>query len=231
MKHTQNAIKSDAKEFDTIMCQLIPQYMWMIRTMVDAIPFEKAKPIKVLNLGHRDATETRVIAEAFPNASFSCLDMLPRMIVMPKTIEDMENILGRPGESTSAFSKYEFPFGRDVVVSPFAFHQLLNNAERLFMYQKIFDSLRNGGCFINIDEVLGPTQYIDRLYVSRWTEFMRKTASEDTIRSELLKREKTLKNLATLDDNINYIKDVGFENIEVICKYFGYVIYFCMKPS
>jgi len=51
MGKVKNHFESEADEFDRIIPMLIPHYQTMVRTLVEAIPFERSMPFRIIDLG------------------------------------------------------------------------------------------------------------------------------------------------------------------------------------
>ncbi len=220
---------SEAKEFDGIIVRLIPHYPTMLRALVEAVPFEKTKPIRVLDLGCGTGTLSRLLAETFPNARLTCLDAAPKMIEMcRRKMADRAETVFVPAD----FSRYGFPAGTfDLVVSSLALHHLEGDRKKLAMYRKIFNSLRENGWFFNADSVLGSTPHFDRLYLDRWVEYMRQNVSEESIQNEWLKRYESEDFPAPLGHHLRWLGKIGFDNVEVVWKYFGFAVFGGRKPE
>ncbi len=55
----------------------------------------------------------------------------------------------------------------DIVVSVLSIHHLAD-AEKKVLYTNTFDNLRDGGVFINADQILGNSMFIDSMYKMDW---------------------------------------------------------------
>jgi tRNA (cmo5U34)-methyltransferase len=82
--------------------------------------------------------------------------------------------------------------------------------------------LSNKGVFINVDQIRGPTPSLQELYWTKWLEKVReKEAAEEKI-SESIQRRMTYDKDALLTDQLQWLKDAGFANVD--CVYKNYFI-------
>ena len=93
----------------------------------------------------------------------------------------------------------------------------------------------HGGYFVNIDVVLSPSDSIERWHLTLWKEWIleRKTTLklnenyEDIIQNH--KKEDHYNKIDTLDDQLQALSDVGFNNVDCFYKYGIFSIYGGMK--
>ncbi|MGM0508647.1 MAG: class I SAM-dependent methyltransferase, partial [Fusobacteriota bacterium] len=226
MKKKMDAIKDhfqeEAKEFDEIIQRLIPYYDEMIEALVSAIPFEKDRPIEVIDLGCGTGTILKRVKEEFPNAKLSAVDISENMIEMTRGKLDKYNDVNY---QVGDFYDMAFSKKYDVVLSSLALHHLITDEDKKRFYEKIFKTLNNGGVFYNADVVLGSNQDIQDLYMKKWIEYMKKSCSIDEIEGKWLKKYKKEDRPAKLMSHLKWLDETGFEDVDVIWKYYNYSVY------
>jgi tRNA (cmo5U34)-methyltransferase len=216
----KNHFEEEAKEFDKTILKLIPYYNEMIDALVLSIPFEKYKQIKIIDLGCGTGTIAHKLKTAFPNSEISCLDIAENMIKMAQI---------KLGENINYYINdfYEFNFDKkyDVIISSLALHHLENDEDKKMFYRKIYNALADNGVFYNADVVLGSNKHLQDLYIAKWKTFMEKNVSIDEIENKWIVKYKSEDRPTSLVNHINWLKDIGFKNIDVVWKYYNYCVY------
>jgi len=210
----------EAEEFDGVILKLIPHYTEMIDALVLSIPFDRDAPIRVIDLGCGTGTVAQKIKSAFPNAEISCLDIAENMIRLAQ-----KKLGGAADCYVCDFGGWVFDKKYDVAVSSLALHHLADDDEKKAFYRKIYDALNDGGVFYNADVVLGANDRLQELYMAKWTAFMNKTVSLDEIESKWMVNYKTEDRPAYLMSHLDWLKDVGFVDIDVVWKYYNFAVY------
>lgn len=214
--------EEEAKEFDETILKLIPYYEEMISALISSIPFNPDDHIKVLDLGCGTGTITKSLKEKFTDTDVTCLDLAENMIEMAKIKLDSHNdvnyIIGD-------FYHFTFPDKYDVIISSLALHHLVTDADKIAFYKKIYESLNSGGVFFNADVVLGSNNYLQDLYLEKWKEFMNQSVSMKEIENKWIPTAEEEDNPAKLVDQLNWLQDIGFKDVDVIWKYYGGAVY------
>lgn len=122
----------------------------------------------------------------------------------------------------------------DFVVSSLAIHHLSKaGKERLFAL--IHSILRPGGCFLNIDVVVGETEALEIWYMKLWEEWMHaKIASlgrSDDSFQDVMKRYKDGDDNKpdTLEEQLRFLRVTGFQDVDCYYKYGIFAVYGGMK--
>lgn len=225
MKKSDNVkahFEEEAKEFDEIILKLIPHYEDMICALISSIPFEHDISIRVLDLGCGTGTITKNLKEKFKNAQVTCLDLAENMIEMAKIklneYDDVDYVIGD-------FYDYNFSENYDVIVSSLALHHLVTDDDKKGFYKKIYDALDQGGIFLNADVTLGSNDYLQSLYVDKWKEFMSLSVSMKEIEEKWIPAAKEEDHPAKLIGHIDWLREIGFKDVEVIWKYYHLAVY------
>ncbi len=214
--------EEESKEFDEIILKLIPHYKDMINALISSIPFEQGAPVKVLDLGCGTGTVTQTLKEQFKNAKVTCLDLAENMIEMAKLkLQDYNNIEYVIGD----FYEYNFTEKYDVIVSSLALHHLATDEDKKGFYKKIYKALTPGGVFLNADAVLGSNKYLQGLYTSKWKKFMNLSIGMEEIEEKWIPAAEQEDHPAKLTDHIDWLRDTGFKDVDVIWKYYHLAVY------
>ena len=218
--------EAEAHEFDNIIVKIIPYYDQMIQALIDSIQFDTFDKIRIIDLGCGTGTIAKRLADKFPNSKIVCLDIASNMIEIAKyKLQDHKNTEFIVGD----FSKIDFHEQFDVVVSSLALHHIQTDNEKKEFYYKIYTILTNSGQFINADVVLATTDYQQAINMSRWIDYMNKSVPMEEILNKWIPGHKTEDRPSKLMDQLNWLEEIGFKNIDVLWKYYNFSVYGGMK--
>jgi tRNA (cmo5U34)-methyltransferase len=222
MEKIKAHFEEEAKKFDGIIIKLIPYYNQMVMALVDSIPFKPEYPIRVIDLGCGTGTIARQISLKFPNSRIVCMDIASNMIEIAKNkLSEHENTEYITGD----FSRMKFDREFDVVVSSLALHHLETDKDKTNFYRLIFNALSEQGIFYNADVVLGSTKHNQEVNMKRWIEFMGKNVPKKEIFDTWIPKYKEEDKPARLTDQLNWLKEIGFQSVDVIWKYYNFSVY------
>jgi tRNA (cmo5U34)-methyltransferase len=228
MNLVKDHFEAEAKQFDDIIVKLIPYYEQMLQALIDSIPFDADAKIRVVDLGCGTGTIAKMISERFPKSQIVCLDIAANMIDVAKyKLADhvaTEFIVGD-------FADVDFTEKFDVVVSSLALHHLETDADKKKLYTKIFENLNPGGVFYNADVVLASTNQLQEVYMQRWKEYMNRKVSMEEIENKWIPVYENEDRPAKLYDQIEWLKEIGFDPVEVIWKYYNFSVYGGVKSE
>jgi tRNA (cmo5U34)-methyltransferase len=220
IKTVKDHFEEEADEFDKIILRLIPHYTEMIEALVMSIPFERDRQIKVIDLGCGTGTIAHKVKTVFPNSHISCLDIAENMIKMAQV-----KLGGDINYYINDFYEFNFDKKYDVIISSLALHHLAKDEDKIKFYRKIYDALIDNGIFYNADVVLGSNSHLQDLYMTKWKAFMKKNVPSDEIENKWIEKYKTEDRPTSLINHIDWLKDIGFKNIDVVWKYYNYCVY------
>ncbi|MCK9152461.1 class I SAM-dependent methyltransferase [Methanobacterium alcaliphilum] len=225
-KHSMEDVKkhfdSEAAKYDGFILKIIPAYVEMTDALTSAIPFDEKKPIKILDLGCGTGNISKKLKTRYPNSRITCVDMAENMIKMAQNkLSDFSEI----SYVLSDFRKLVMDEDYDVVISSLALHHLETNEDKKKFYKKIYSALIQGGVFYNADTVLGPTEYLQNLYLDKWKQFMNLNISMEEINNKWIPLHHKEDKPAKMGEHIEWLKEVGFKNVEVVWKYYNHGVY------
>ncbi|MDY6964917.1 MAG: class I SAM-dependent methyltransferase [Halobacteriota archaeon] len=118
----------------------------------------------------------------------------------------------------------------DLVFSSLAIHHLTMDEKRS-LFDCIYSHLSEGGCFVNIDILLSPTEDLEGWYLDLWRDWMKKRQNELKLEGDY---EYTIgkymevnhhDTLSTLGDQLNALTDIGFKEVDCYYKYGVFAMY------
>lgn len=213
----------NASQYDSQRKKLIPCFDDFYSTAVSAAETEIIKP-NILDVGAGTGLLSSFIIEKYPNANLTLIDISEKMIEVAKSRlrhrTDVTYII-------DDYTKYQFNKKYEIVVSSLSIHHL-TDIEKKQLYARIYSILNQNGVFINADQVLGSTPFIEALYKRDWRYKVENSGlSKDEIYSAYERTK--LDKMATLNDQLNWLKDIGFLDVDCIYKYFNFVVMFGRK--
>lgn len=228
MEGVKKHFEEEAQEFDTTILKLVPYYPQMIQALVSAIPFKESEKINIIDLGCGTGYISMKLKERFPNSKLTCLDFAENMITQARIrLKKYDSIIFYNED----FRKFEFDKTYDVAVSSLALHHLETKKEKKKFYSKIFDSLRSHGVFYNADIILSSNDYLQKLYISKWKEFMSRTISTKEIEDTWMTKHHKEDHPEILLDQLEWLKEIGFTDVDVVWKYYNFSVYGGTKPK
>lgn len=224
--HKMNEIKThfenEAHFYDDIILKLIPYYHEMVSALVSSIPFEKGSPINVLDLGCGTGTISKAISEQYPNAKITLVDISENMLKIAEKKIGSQFIY-----KSHCIDFYELNLEEkyDVVASSLALHHLITDEDKRGFYTKIFNTLSLNGLFLNADIVLGSNDCLQDIYLKKWISYMNKTCTMDDINNNWLVKYRNEDRPARLLEQIKWLEEIGFSNVDIVWKYYNFSVY------
>ncbi|WP_134703097.1 class I SAM-dependent methyltransferase [Ammoniphilus sp. YIM 78166] len=220
------AIKFDeiASQYDNQRRELIPCFEEFYSIPVTIADINDDSP-NILDIGAGTGLFSAFMLKKYPNANLTLIDISEKMLEVAKS-----RFLNHPNVKyiTDDYTKYNFDETYDLVISSLSIHHL-TNTEKKDLYRHIFTTMKSNSLFINADQVLGDTPYLDSLYKEEWR---RKVENSKLSKEEILNAyERTkLDKMSTLDEQLNWLKEIGFTDLDCIYKNFNFVVILGRKP-
>ncbi|MDO0824164.1 class I SAM-dependent methyltransferase [Desulfosporosinus nitroreducens] len=178
----------------------------------------------VLDVGAGTGLLSFLILKKFPNANLTLIDISEKMLEVAKVrFKGNLNVT----YINDDYTNYKFNEKYDVIISSLSIHHLTED-EKKQLYRNIYACLNENGVFINADQVLGETPFIESLYKRDWKY---KVENSGLSKEEILSAYERVKldKMSTLDDQINWLKGIGFTDVDCVYKYFNFVVIYGRK--
>ncbi|MCY9662115.1 class I SAM-dependent methyltransferase [Paenibacillus chondroitinus] len=215
-----------AEKYDGQRRKLIPCFDDFYGTATSLVQPQTAAP-RILDLGAGTGLLSSYILGQYPDAKLTLIDLSQGMLDIAKLRfgEMNANLTIQAGDYT-AFESDE-PF--DCVVSALSIHHLEDQAKQN-LYARIFKLLKPGGIFVNADQVLGRSPFLDHLYRADWEAKIEATDLTREALQAAYERTK-LDKMAPLDQQLAWLKASGFADVDCVYKYYNFVVMFAQKPG
>ena len=169
---------------------------------------------RILDLGTGDGRLVALLRADRPQVEAVALDFSPTMLVRARKrfagdtrVSVREHDLDTPLPDLGAF---------DAVVSSFAIHHC-EDARKRALYQEVFERLRPGGMFCNLEHVASPTP---RLH-ARFLQALGLTPAD----------EDPSNRLAPVETQLQWLRDVGFEDVDCGWKWLELALLVGVRPK
>ncbi|WCN38803.1 class I SAM-dependent methyltransferase [Aneurinibacillus uraniidurans] len=212
-----------ASKYDEQRKKLIPCFDDFYSIAVSAAKTANDSP-NILDVGAGTGLLSDFVMEKYPKASLTLVDISEKMLEMARVrFEKYPNVT----YIVDDYTKHDFTEKFDVVISSLSIHHL-TDMEKKNLYERIFSLLKADGVFVNADQVLGSTSYIDELYKTDWKQ---KVENSGLARQEIMSAyERTkLDKMSTLEEQISWLKEAGFSDVDCMYKYFNFVVLYGRK--
>jgi ubiquinone/menaquinone biosynthesis C-methylase UbiE len=212
----------------------IPERKTQLEVVLRILRHAARRPRRVLDLGTGDSILLRTVLTAFPDAEGWGLDFSPRMLeqarelLLPfgqraRTIEaDLQSLGWQNG----------LPQSFDAIVSSLVIHHLTHERKRQ-LYREIYSLLPDGGVFINVEHVSSPTPFVEEIFNDAATDHLYERrrqrgeeVSREQVRRDFLERPDRAANiLASVAEQCQWLRDIGFSEVDCFWKYFELAIF------
>ena len=116
----------------------------------------------------------------------------------------------------------------DAIVSCLSIHHV-ETPDKKILFKRCCDLLEPGGIFINADMVQGPTPQAHAWYDDVWERRVRAAGTTDEQMAQARERMEGDR-LDTLSDQLAWLADAGFVDIDVLYKWYSLCVYIGRKP-
>jgi SAM-dependent methyltransferase len=231
MNDPNEAWKSPAlvNRYLTGLRSAIPLAAEQIDVMMRIVDATARDATSIADLGCGDGILAATLLKRYPHARATLVDFSEPMIAAAR------NELAPYGDACEfhladlSSAEWVDAAGRrapfDVVVSGYAIHHTTDERKRV-LYREIFELLRPGGVFVNIEHVKSPTERLrelsDDLIIDSVYPYHLKqdpTRTREDVADEFVHREDKHGNiLALVEDQCHWLREIGFVDVDCYFK-------------
>lgn len=212
--------------YDNWVKKAVPGYEDLFNVALQVIPFDPAARIAVLDLGAGTGLFSQLVFTRYANATFVLYDLAEKLLEVARrrfqgSEQQFRYVLGDYREITGT-EQY------DLVISSLSIHHLADeDKQRLF--GSVYRLLRKPGVFLNLDQIRGETPDVQRLYWEQWLAHVRGAGGSEAEIQASIERRQTYDKDALLVDQLQWLKDAGFENVDCVYKHYFVAAFLAMK--
>ena len=199
------------------------------------IPYPRDAVIRILDIGAGYGALAAAVLNDRPHATALCLDASAAMLELGRQrnpqltnrIKFIQASLETPDWLTSVEGTF------DAVISSRALHHFTEKQRRRFIFQEVFGLVRQGGGFVNADNVRAPTRSLGERYRRARDEyldsFVRQSSGGKTNLAEVRAAAPSTyhgpHNNGYLEEELAWLREAGFEDVDCFWKFATTVVY------
>lgn len=209
----RSAFDRVASRYDAQRKWIIPQLDEYYAAAVWAAECPGSSPA-ILDIGAGTGLLSALLIEKFPDASLTLVDLSDKMLDVAR-----ERFAGREQVRylTGDYSDLALGGLYDIVASALSIHHLPDEGKRN-LYRKIFSALRPGGIFVNADQAAGESAWLDTRFREYWDRFVAESPFDRAELDAAMQRRDTLDKNARLSDQLAWLKESGFSDVDVVYR-------------
>ena len=225
MNNLQEQFNNISKKYDAQRHFLIPCYNDFYTIALPLVISQK-KAKRVLDIGAGTGLFSQFIYQQRPDLHFTLADISGEMLNVAKErfsgLDNFEFI-------ELDFSKSAITQKYDLIISSLAIHHL-EDAEKEQLYAAVYQSLNNGGVFINADQAEGRSPWFDSYYKAKWKETINSSGLDKDAIDRAMERVK-LDKFAKLETQLAMLDRAGFQDVDCIYKHNNFVVFAGLKNN
>lgn len=212
-----------SRKYDEQRRKLIPCFEDLYRIAAALAVLGKNSP-RVLDLGAGTGLMSSFILEKYPKSKLTLIDLSDGMLEIAK-----ERFIDHPNITyiASDYTKFDYKEQYDLVISSLSIHHMIDS-DKQELFKKLYSIMTPGSIFINVDQVLGNTDYLENLYKSDWKMYIEKSGLDMYEITSAIERTK-LDRMSTLDQQLLWLIHAGFSDVDCVYKYYNFVVMFARK--
>jgi tRNA (cmo5U34)-methyltransferase len=213
MEHIRQAFNKFAQDYDSQREYVIPEIREYYGAAVWAAESAAQNPA-ILDIGAGTGLLSAFLLEKFPDARLTLMDISEKMLDMAR-----ERFALRPATEyvVCDYSGAELGGPYDLACSALSIHHLTPWDKRR-LFGRIFMALKPGGLFVNADQAAGETPYFTHRYLEYWNDFLQNGPMTEAQHAEILKRRDTLDRNEKLSDQLAWLREAGFSDVDVVYR-------------
>jgi tRNA (cmo5U34)-methyltransferase len=216
-----------AATYDRSRHALIPDYDDLYGAAVAALELEADEPARVLDLGAGTGGFALEVVNAYPLVKCELADISAKMLDQARA--------KFAGDGRFSFRELdivagEFGHGWDRIVSSFVIHHLEHEYKRK-VFAEACAALKPGGIFVSIDQVQACSQAVQDIHMRLWKKDVLAAGALEQDLEDGLKRMEAMDINAELDDQVLWLEQAGFSEVEVVYRNYFYAVFVARKAG
>lgn len=181
-------------------------------------------PKRIVDLGAGTGLLSYFWYKHHPTAEYLLIDIADEMLkVARKRFEGIENVSYQIKDYTGELPGVIF----DTVISALSIHHL-EDAEKMKLFLKIYDSLPAGGLFVNYDQFCAGQSQMNEWFDSYWeNQLYHSGLTENDI--ELWKERRKLDRECSVEQEVGMLKKCRFDSVKCVYTYQKFSVIVAVK--
>ena len=217
----------ETKKYDDDIVRSIPGHEELHRHIYQIVQedYISRGKVKVLELGVGTGLTAERILRRMPNAEYTAVDFSEQMLAGARRRLSQYEIKFVNGD----YSQIKLQTNNYLVVSVVGIHHQETDADKKYLFQRIYDSLSETGAFIFGDLVTYRNSEEAALNEARHFHHLVENAQNEESLKEWAHHHKYLNKLAPLEDQVEWLKEIGFRDVKVVYQKFNTALIYAEK--
>jgi tRNA (cmo5U34)-methyltransferase len=212
-----------ANDYDRQRRKLIPCFDDFYGVALSLVETPRTSP-DILDLGAGTGLFSSMVLQKYPNARMTLVDISEKML---EKARERFHRSGRIRYVVGDYANLEFSQSYDAVISSLSIHHLTHEAKKQ-LFANVYRILNDEGIFVNADQVKGNSPEIDHYFRRRWLDYIHAGGLTKAEIEASVERRKLDIN-ATLADQIRWMEEAGFREVDCMYKYMDFAVFFGRK--
>ena len=211
-------------KYDEDIVRSIPGHVELhqhIDKLVESLPEQP----RILELGVGTGLTAERILKRFPKSQYFANDFSRTMLDGARAKLQGYNVQYLEGD----YSKIELPKDNDAVISVIGIHHQETDEDKKDLFTKIYNSLNERGVFIFGDLVTYRNPTEAALNEAHHFHYLVENAQDEESLKEWAHHHKNLNKLAPLEDQVEWLREVGFREVTVEYQKFNTALIYAKK--
>ena len=208
-----------AEEYDSNRRKFIPCFDDFYKNTTEFIASNIEEPKQIVDLGAGTGLLTYFWYHQYPDSKYMLVDIADEMLnVAQKRFDGIENISYQTENYIYKLPDIIF----DMVISALSIHHLEDKKK---LFERIYDSLPNGGLFVNYDQFCAGQTEMNHWFNSFWESQLANSGLTDKD-IELWKERRKLDRECTVEQEADMLKNCGFKIVKCVysCQKFCVIV-------
>lgn len=224
----EQAFNQSAATYDVWVRKALPGFDDLFYTAQQVLPFPPNSAIHALDLGAGTGLFSARILEWYPNAHVTLIDLAEQMLAVAR--KRFAAYAGQVDYRIEDFSNLQEVQTCDLVVSSLAIHHLEHPAKQE-LFARIHQALKPGGIFLNLDQIQAPTPALRAHYKAVWLEGVKARGGSEEEIAISIQRRTTYDRDASLTDQIDWLRQAGFDEVDVLYKHHFIGLFYARRAA
>lgn len=212
-----------ASKYDDLRKRLIPHFDLLYGTALSLIDdwsqSFSSKSYRVIDLGAGTGLFSGLVLTRYPISYIRLVDASTAMLERARErFQDTAHV--DYVQADLAILDLDGPW--DLVISALAIHHV-SDATKQDLFARVLASLSPGGLFVNVEQVLGPTQSAEERYARRWSEAIQ-DAGVPADEMAFARERMSFDCCTSVEDQLAWLRQTGFDDVDCSFKMWRFAV-------
>lgn len=213
-----------AEEYDRNRRKFIPCFDDFYKSATEFIVSNIGKPERILDLGAGTGLLTYFWYQQCPDAEYVLIDIADKMLdIARKRFHGIEHVSYQVGDYSCELPDMLY----DAVISALSVHHL-EDEDKMKLFSEIYDTLPNGGIFVNYDQFCAGEPEMNHWFDSYWESYLinGRLSNKDI---ELWKERRKLDRECSVEQEVDMLNQCGFKVAKCVYSYQKFSVIVAIK--